>query len=127
MKSSLGATVVVLSSLAMLSGCLGKTLDIGTRADTSGLTSLTQQVSTKGDVLHLLGPPSGYGAVRVRNVEGRRVVWYYEHVRYGAPSFWTATFGATGDFEMQMLLVFFQQDRYDGHLWFEDVPELEMD
>lgn len=127
MTRSLGATVVVLSSLVMLSGCLGKTLEIGTRVDTSGLTSLTQQVSTKGDVLHLLGPPSGYGAVRVRNVQGRRVVWFYEHMRYESPSVWTAMFGATGDAEMQMLLVFFQEDRYDGHLWFEDVPELEVD
>jgi hypothetical protein len=75
-------------------------------------------VSTRADVLLALGEPRGYGVMRWTTALEPRQVWYYEYVR------WQMLPGASS-MDPSILLVFFTQDRYDGHLWFSTAKLIE--
>ena len=80
----------------------------GFRPRAERLPELRVGVSTKGDVEALLGKPLGHGAARFAPELARRAIWVYGYVAYD---------GGLPRTEEWTLLVFFADDRYDGHLW----------
>jgi hypothetical protein len=83
------------------------TMKYGSLPRTDKLHSLTVGVSPKADVLLLLGQPRGYGMARLSVAAKPRSIWSYEYAEAEGKKI-----------SMKMLLVFFDEDRYDGHLWF---------
>ncbi len=78
-------------------------------------TDLRRGITNKADVLLLLGEPDGAGALggfdALRGPDGAGKgpidAWFYEFIQI------------KGDqVGVNILLVFFQGDRYDGYLWF---------
>ena len=88
-------------------------------------SDLQRGVTTKGDVLLLLGEPDGSGALggfdALRGGAGSGPItsWYYE--RFDA--------SILGGLEMEqdILLVFFEGDIVDGFLWFSNKSKGEME
>ena len=81
-------------------------------------TQLHRGVSTKQDVLLLVGEPSGRGEALIPMDTARKEVWYYEDIKVEgliSPST-----------KQQVLLVFFNGDRYDGYLWFSNDIKVKM-
>ncbi len=110
----------ILLAAIMLTACATQTAKQQAFSVVSGLeTRLARGESTKADVLELLGEPSGAGEFggfhAVRGPEhakkGPADIWYYEDSR--------AAMGVGGRMSerIQVLLVFFQGDVYDGFLW----------
>ena len=94
----------------MVSGCM--TISFGFMPETDRLADLSIGHSRQGDVLLLLGQPRGKGGARDNSELDRRSIWFYEYVE------------SDGQFaRVKMLLVFFDGDVYDGHLWFSSVGE----
>jgi len=73
---------------------------------------LTPRVSTKADVLRVLGSPRGYGMARLAEVSGPRTIWYYE-----------STDASLAEIKLAMLLVFFDGELFDGYMWFTALEE----
>jgi outer membrane protein assembly factor BamE (lipoprotein component of BamABCDE complex) len=99
-RALIGAVLV-----AFLSGCY--TIPFGSPPNQARLAQLRQGLSTPADVLLLLGEPRGDGAVRWTPSLAPQSVWYYEYVVLGSQRI-----------DNKALLVFFDQDRYVGYLWF---------
>jgi hypothetical protein len=89
---------------SLIPGCVlpGRT---GAPRIISHLQHLQAQVATKADVLMAVGEPSGSGAARLSPEMAPREVWFYD---------FNALNGNT--IERQILLIFFDKERYDGHL-----------
>jgi hypothetical protein len=82
-------------------------LMMGEAPNVEGLKRLSSGVSTADDVLAALGRPRGTGAMRHSPSQPLRTVWYYELVM------------VKGDqVHLNILLVYLDGNRYDGHLWF---------
>ncbi|HUZ75435.1 MAG TPA: hypothetical protein VMU87_20825 [Stellaceae bacterium] len=78
-------------------------------------TKLKRGVSTKTDVLSLLGVPNGPGSWLLPALDpSPREIWYYEDM---------AMSGST--LRMQMIFVFFKGNLYDGYLWTSGAGALE--
>jgi hypothetical protein len=75
------------------------------KVDRIGL--LKRGMSVKSDVLAALGEPRGHGAARFHLLPTPREIWFYEYVESDGVRT-----------KLKFLLVFFDADRYDGHLWF---------
>ena len=105
---------VVLAALlvATFAGC---TTTLGTPPRYQALSGLTRGQSTEDDVRRALGDPVGKGAMRTGKVTEPRQVWSYEHAVASSSS---TAFG--------ILLVFFRDGHYDGHLWFTSDSLLEI-
>ena len=100
-----------LAACLLLAGC---TIKYGRPPATDRIEKeLKTQVSTKADVLRALGAPRGYGQARVSYVPGDRVIWFYEFTEAGMLS---------GNVRFKILLVYFDGDKLDGHLWFGSLP-----
>ena len=103
-----------LQALALAAGLLGvpvvavaQTLMMGEAPKVDGLNGLVSGVSTADDVLAALGRPRGTGAMRHSPGQPLRTVWFYELVM------------VKGDqVHLNILLVYLDGNRYDGHLWF---------
>ncbi len=89
-------------------------------------SDLQRGITTKGDVLLLLGEPDGAGALggfgALRGPDharkGPAIAWYYQSFKAS---------GLVGiEFELDILLVFFEGDIVDGFLWFSNKSEGEM-
>ncbi|MCG7853481.1 MAG: hypothetical protein MIO92_13260 [Methanosarcinaceae archaeon] len=113
-------TVVCLTLL--FAGCT--TIKIGSVPDTMALTQLSQNVSTKADVLRVLGPPRGYGMVRLFNESEParlfnesepRVLWFYEYLEADVQNA-----------HMKMLLVIFDGEKFSGHFWFSSFEKVKV-
>lgn len=98
--------LIVLCMVASLSaGCM--TLQYGWQAPVDHLKALSLEISTPAEVLMALGEPRGHGIVRYTRDTAPRKIWFYEYVE------------TDGKFmKIKFLLVFFEKDVYDGHLWF---------
>jgi hypothetical protein len=97
--------VAGLAAVIFLAGCMS--VKYGSPPRTDRLGTLTVGVSSSTDVLSALGEPRGRGAARFSIDQARRTIWSYEYTE------------AEGkQIGLKMLLVFFNQDRYEGHLWF---------
>lgn len=103
-----------LALLGLLAGC-APTIKYGSLPRTDRLDTLRAGVSSTGDVLLALGEPRGSGMARLISVDQTpRKIWFYEY---------TEAQGSRID--LKILLVFFHQERYDGHLWFSSAQLLE--
>lgn len=100
--------IVGLAILLTVTACVTPTFQDGRLAPTERLTELARGASSEDDVRRVLGAPRGYGAIR--HASGRsdlRKIWFYEFVRM-----------KDDQVELKILLVFFDQERYDGYMWF---------
>jgi hypothetical protein len=94
-------------------GCGGPVIKFGRIPDTTRLeTSLQPAISTRDDVLDVLGEPRNSGGAMLpvlHNSPRDMWVYYYEE-------------GTLTDDRRIFLFVFFKEDRYDGYLWFSSLP-----
>lgn len=98
--------MVLLFLISFLGGC-ATTIKYGSPPRTNRLETLKVGKSNKSDVRQSLGEPRGYGAGRYSSVPEPREIWFYEYyVSEGSKT------------SLTILLVFFDKDLYDGHLWF---------
>ncbi|MFQ5539140.1 MAG: hypothetical protein ACE5FB_01970 [Candidatus Binatia bacterium] len=103
--------VVVFSPMA--AGCGNIRIRMGNRPDTDVLEeSLRLEESTRADVLAVLGLPHGKGRTMLPFDTKSRTIWsyYYEE-------------GDLKDARRMFLFVYFDQDRYDGYMWFSSLPK----
>ncbi len=103
-----GRWMAVLGLVVLAAGCATPpTITAGYRVPTQNLDRLISEKSSAADVRAALGEPRGYGAARYTSDQPLRKVWFYEFLQI------------KGDqVGLNMLLVFFRGDRYDGYLWF---------
>ncbi len=93
--------------LVLVAGCAAPTITIGYRAQTQNLDRLISEKSTAADVRAALGEPRGHGRARHTRDQPLLKVWFYEFMQM------------KGDqVGVNILLVFFRGDRYEGYLWF---------
>ena len=81
--------------------------------------TLRPGVSKKSDVLATLGPRTGAGAIFLPIDRSPREVWsyYYEEATVRAQR------GVmSGESGRTFLFVYFDDDRYDGYMWFSSLP-----
>ena len=99
--------LAALALLALAAGCSTPPINIGYRAPVDRLDRLVSEKSSADDVRAALGEPRGYGAARYTRDQPLRKIWYYEFTQF------------KGDqVGLNLLLVFFRDERYDGYLWF---------
>jgi hypothetical protein len=80
--------------------------------DTSKLeTSLQPNISTKDDVLKVLGEPRNSGGALLPGHDSPRDMWVYYFEE-----------GSLSDDRRIFLFVFFKEGRYDGYKWFSSLP-----
>jgi hypothetical protein len=106
--------LLIIAVLTLVVGCMQ--VKYGRMPDTAALQSqLTQHVSSKADVLKVLGPPRGYGMANLSMMPNPHATWFYEYLESD---------GKNVDFKM--LLVFFDGETYSGHFWFSSVEQIEV-
>jgi outer membrane protein assembly factor BamE (lipoprotein component of BamABCDE complex) len=93
--------------LALLGCTPPPPLSDGSLVDTDRLAELKPGVSTADTVRTTLGPPRGHGMARLKSETGLDTVWYYEFVQL-----------KDKQRQLKLLVVFFKDEIYDGHLWF---------
>lgn len=109
---SLGSIFMCLILLFTAFGCSVK---FGRMPPTDKLeSSLKPMVDSKSEVLKVLGAPRGYGMLRMSNLPNSpHSIWFYEYVT------------AKGEkITLKMLLVFFDQEKYVGYLWFSSIEKI---
>ena len=105
---------MMLCLLTLLISCCA--MKFGSMPDTQALQlQLKQNISTKADVLKVLGPPRGYGMARFPNVPNPRVIWFYEYLESDGKHA-----------RLKMLLMFFGGEKYEGHLWFSSFEKIKV-
>ncbi|OGQ78601.1 MAG: hypothetical protein A3F90_05435 [Deltaproteobacteria bacterium RIFCSPLOWO2_12_FULL_60_19] len=82
-------------------------MKFGSPPPTDKLGTLKVGASTPPEVLLALGQPRGDGAASFAVDPSPRKIWFYDYVE-----------SAGGVTRGKILLVFFKQEKYDGHLWF---------
>jgi len=104
--------IVLIALVALVSGC-----DIRTRAGTPPNISafestLQMKRSTSSDVRAAVGEPFGKGRAMYPFQPGPRDMWsyYYEE-------------GDMEDARRTIVYVFFDNDVYDGYIWFSSLPQ----
>ena len=114
----ISASLLLSAGLLALGGCGGSVqVRAGTKPDPAGLTrSLDVGKSTQQAVQAALGAPDGQGRSMLPWQKAARSVWsyYYEEgiVDLG---------GDKSDSRRTFLFVFFDEDRFDGYLWFSSL------
>jgi len=88
-------------------------MEFGAPPNVDRLGGLTRGDSSKADVLLALGQPRGAGGALIEPGSEPADIWFYELVK---------TDGR--EVSVQILLVFFDGDSYDGHLWFRSAETL---
>jgi hypothetical protein len=106
---------------AGLVGCSQTLLKLGAPPRTDQLGTLKRGDSTKADVLLAVGQPQGDGMVRFPVKPAPRTVWVYDYTEVKVSLAWAASAKVV---DLKILLVFFDQDKYDGHLWISSTPDL---
>lgn len=76
-------------------------------------TTLQRGVSSAADVKEALGEPTGSGEFLLEEL---RTIWFYEENKVDAT-------GQKLRIQQDVLLVFFEGDRFDGFLWFSDAQK----
>lgn len=100
-------TVIGVIFLGLVVGC-APTIKYGSPPRTDRLSTLKPGISTTEDILQALGEPRGHGMARWIPIDLRpRKIWFYEY-----------TEARDRRVTLKILLVFIQQERYEGHLWF---------
>ena len=100
--------LVLSLSMGLLAACgAAPVLDFGRPAPVGEISTLKMGVSTPEQVRALLGAPRGDGIVRLSKDVEPRTIWYYEYGQFKG-----------SQVALKIVLVFFKDGRYDGHLWF---------
>jgi hypothetical protein len=111
--------VILMAIVIFLSwGCTSARTRTGSIPDVRLIdTRLQPGVSTKEDVEALLGKPNGYGGAVLPTGEIPHDVWFYNLIEGSVQ-----TSGGAGrmNIEMDLLMIFFEKEVYDGHMWFKD-------
>ena len=112
-RSDLGLLVALLFIIAVLiSSCANIRLRMGQRPDIDALEkSLRIGESTSKDVVSVLGEPFGKGRIMLPIDPKPRTMWTYYYAE-----------GDLQDARGIYLFVHFDQDRYDGYMWFASLP-----
>jgi outer membrane protein assembly factor BamE (lipoprotein component of BamABCDE complex) len=84
---------------------------------------LKRGVSTKSDVERILGKPNGKGGALMPPTQTKHgEVWTYYNSQTGTPRLSTGRTGGAVKVDVdsrdQMIVVFFDGDKFDGYLWF---------
>lgn len=117
---------VALAAL-LVAGCAQQTIKSQAFSRIDDLkTELKRGVSTKADVLLLLGEPDGTGALggfeRLRDAafkgKGPAHAWFYESFK--------STIGLDLQHDQNVLLVFFEGDVFIGFFWFSNTVKGQM-
>ncbi len=108
----------VLGLLVLVAGCAAAPITIGYRAPLQNLDRLISEKSSAADVRAALGEPRGHGAARYTKDSPLRKVWYYEFTQLTVALRIPAGRHRDRLVGLNILLVFFRDDRYDGYLWF---------
>jgi len=107
--------VAVLVSFGALStACVS--LEYGTPLVTGGLESLELGQSSHSDILLALGKPRGTGSVRVSQHPEPRDILFFEFLKSDGRNV-----------EIEILVVFMLDQRYDGYLWFASTERIQVD
>lgn len=77
-------------------------------------SKLTRGISTKSDVLKVLGKRDGSGTGLMPGDSIIRELWYYEDVKVSQIS---------GKMDQKILLIYFKDNIYDGYMWFANKVE----
>ncbi len=84
----------------------------GSLPQTERFAELRAGVSTKEDVRSTLGDPQGNGAARFTSALEIREIWLYHYAIHA---------------DVATLLVFFNENRYDGYLWISTQEAAKLD
>jgi hypothetical protein len=104
--------LIAMITLVALFGCGSPVIRVGRQPDISSLDrSLQPLVSTRSDVLRVLGEPRNTGGAMLPGHDGPRDLWVYYYEE-----------GSLADDRRIFLFVFFLKDRYDGYMWFSSLP-----
>lgn len=76
---------------------------------------LKRGVSTKADVITLLGEPDGSGGAQLPSSSHENDVWYYEASR-----------ASLSNMNQKILLVYFREEVFDGFMWFSNSADIDM-
>jgi hypothetical protein len=111
--------VILMFNVILLSwGCTSARTRTGSIPDIRLIdTVLHPGVSIKEDVQALLGKPNGYGGAVLPMGHIPYDVWFYNLIEASVQAS-----GGAGriDVQMEVLLIFFEKEVYDGHMWFKD-------
>jgi hypothetical protein len=113
--------VIALLTSIYIVGCGGGKVSTGPFKDLGQLEiNLKRGVSTKADVQSLLGEPNGYGHSYLPALGEHKPkpheVWYYEDIESGDAE--SKQKVIIMEIRQQILVIFFDQDKYDGFMWF---------
>lgn len=108
--------VVGMAFFGQMAAC-APTMKYGSLPRTDRLETLKPGVSTTADVLLTLGEPRGHGAARFPVDPVALEIWFYEY---------TYTKAGAGRVDLKILLVYFHDKRYAGHLWFSSAVLLDV-
>jgi len=103
---------IALMAATQITGC-NINIRAGNKPNIATLeTTLKQGVSSEQDVIKALGSPVGKGREMLPFMDAPRTTWtyYYEE-------------GDLNDDRRLFLFVFFDNQRYDGYMWFSSLPE----
>ena len=101
----------------LLNACTATAVEFGNQPDVDRLDSLEIGISTPTDVLIALGEPRGEGAAEFNPQPGRpRRIWFYEYFRT-----------VNRDIDLTILIILFENDRYDGYWWFSSVDKMQIE
>ena len=113
MLSITACAIAISLACAVLPGCAATTQTVKNQAfkQLDSLQSdLKREVSTRADVLRLLGQPDGRGDATFAGEAGHADVWYYESTDISLLSM-----GGN----QRILVVFFRNGVFDGYMWFK--------
>jgi len=105
----------ILMCLILLFAAVGCSVKFGRMPPTDKIeSSLRPMVDSKSEVLKVLGPPRGYGMIRMSNLPNSpHSIWFYEYIT-----------AKDEKITLKMLLVFFDQEKYVGYLWFSSLEKI---
>lgn len=101
--------------LLLLTGACGIQMRAGSRPNTDILDkSLSLGKSTRADVVSVLDEPSGKGRAMLPMDPKLRTMsmWSYFYME-----------GTLEDIRQMWLFVYFDEDRYEGYMWFSSLPK----
>ena len=121
----MGTAWMFVALLVIATACSGVSYQLGRKVTDLDVLeeALTLRQSTPEDVRAVLGEPTGDGAVMMPMMDSKPrtvLTYYYNEGRFAA------TEGTvSGDARLMLLLIYFDNDRYDGYMWFSSLPEYE--
>lgn len=124
MRRNIAFVLVCALASMLLSGCFPNRTTTGAFRQVARIDEeLKRGVSTREDVRRVLGPPNGGGSAILPPDRILRDVWFYEDIEVlnavsPKPGF------VRMDVRQQILLVFFDEEVFDGYMWFSNAAKM---